>query len=75
MKNHPHTFPLPKPVALLLQALAFALLKTLAFVVGVASRYPKASALGLSEPHKQWGFSLWGMLSFISHNFQWVKAQ
>jgi hypothetical protein len=61
------TFSLPKPFTLLLEALALA--------VAVASRYPKALALGLSEPYKERGFGPWGMLSSFSHNFQWVKEQ
>ena len=56
MKSPWRTFSLPKPLTLLLEALAFA--------VAVASRYPKASALGLSDPYRERGFSPWGMLSF-----------
>ncbi len=67
MKSPWRTFSLPKPLTLLLEALAFA--------VAVASRYPKASALGLSEPYRERGFSPWGMLSSLSHDFQWAKAQ
>jgi hypothetical protein len=36
---------------------------TLAVAVAVASRYPKASALGLSGQQNERGFSPWGMLS------------
>jgi hypothetical protein len=32
--------------------------------LAVASRYPKASALGLSGLHKMTGFSPWGMPSY-----------
>ena len=83
MKSPWRTFSLPKPLTLLLQALpfarlqapAFALPQTPAFADAVASRYPKASALGLSEPYRERGFSPWGMLSSLSHDFQWAKAQ
>ena len=67
MKSPWRTFSLPKPLALLLEAEAFA--------VAVASRYPRASALGLSDPYKEKGFSPWAMLSSVGHNFQWAKAQ
>ena len=67
MKSPWRTFSLPKPLTLLLEALAFA--------VAVVSRYSKASALGLSEPYRERGFSPWGMLSSLSHDFQWAKAQ
>ncbi len=40
-----------------------------------ASRYPKASALGLSHPRQQRGFSPWGMLSSPSHNIHWTHPQ
>jgi hypothetical protein len=40
--------------------------KALAFAVAVASRYPKASALGLPRRTPITGFSPWGMLSSLS---------
>lgn len=39
-----------------------------AVAVAAASRYPKASALGLSIHLKVWGFSPWSMLSCPSLN-------
>ncbi len=45
-----------------------------AFVVAVASRYPKALALGLPRPRQQRGFSPWGMLSSPSHNIRWAQT-
>ena len=38
-----------------------------AVVVAFASRYPKASALGLCPPQQKRGFSPWGMASTPSH--------
>jgi hypothetical protein len=67
MKSLWRTFSLPKPITLLLEALAFA--------VAVASKCPKASPLGLSDPYKERGFGPRGMPSSLSHNFQWVKEQ
>jgi hypothetical protein len=82
MKSPWRTFPLPKPLTLLLEALAFAVAVASKYptasplgAVAVASRYPKASALGLSRPYKERGFSPRGMLSSLSHNFQWAKEQ
>jgi hypothetical protein len=75
MKSLWPTVSFAKPLELLLQALAFAFLQTLAFADAVASSYPKASALGLAGPHEQRGFIPWGMLSSRCHNFQSAEAQ
>jgi hypothetical protein len=78
MKNPRRTFSLPKPLTSLLEALPFAVAvasRSPLGAVAVAPRYPKASALGLSGPHKEGGFSPWGRLSSLSHNFQWAKEQ
>jgi hypothetical protein len=42
---------------------ALAIPVTVAIAVALASRYPKASALGLSAPSHIRGFNPWGMLS------------
>jgi hypothetical protein len=39
-----------------------------AVALSLASRYPKASALGLTIPSTKAGFSPWGMLSSPSHD-------